>query len=277
MTILTSISPSAIAAFQKMVWDYYRENHRLMPWRRTPTPYYVLVSEMMLQQTQVARVHAKFATFIRKFPDIQALATAPLGDVLEAWSGLGYNRRAKFLWQAAQAIVRDHNGEVPRSQQALVKLAGIGPNTAGAILAYAYNEPTVFIETNIRTVFIHHFFNDHTDAVADDELRQIVAAALPVENPREWYWALMDYGTALKATVGGHLQRVKAYRPQSAFKGSRRQLRGQVLKELVAHKHLTATELAALIPDDRLPEVCAALVAEGLIVSRKAAYYLTDS
>ena len=248
-----------------------------MPWRTEPTPYYVLVSELMLQQTQVARVQQKFASFIRRFPTVYDLAAAPLGDVLEAWSGLGYNRRAKFLWQAAQAVVRDFGGEVPHTQKELTSLAGIGPNTAGAILAYAYNEPAVFIETNIRTVYIHHFFNDHSDAVSDDELRQIVAVSLPLENPREWYWALMDYGTELKATVGGQLQRAKNYRPQSTFKGSRREVRGQVLKTLIAHRSLAMQELAALVPDSRLEEVCVMLVQEGMIARRGDVFHLTDS
>jgi len=208
---------------------------------------------------------------------VQALAAAPLGDVLATWSGLGYNRRAKFLWQAAQAIVRDHAGEVPRSQTELTKLPGIGPNTAGAILAYAYNEPTVFIETNIRTVYLHHFFADHPNAVSDQELRQLVAATLPIEDPREWYWALMDYGTSLKSTAGSQLERAKAYKRQSAFKGSRREVRGQVVKALIEHRRLAQVELAALIPDDRLQEVCDALIGEGLIVRSAKGYQLTES
>jgi A/G-specific adenine glycosylase len=277
MTILTSISPEKIAKFQKTVWDFYRAHRRPMPWRAEPTPYYVMVSELMLQQTQVARVQGKFPTFICRFPTIQDLAAAQLGEVLEVWSGLGYNRRAKFLWQAAQTVVNDYNGELPYSPKELVKLPGIGLNTAGAILAYAYNEPAVFIETNIRTVFIHHFFDDNIDAVSDAELREIVAAALPLENPREWYWALMDYGTELKASVGGQLHRVKNHRPQSTFKGSRREVRGQVIKLLIEHRHIRKEDLAGLVPDDRLDEVCESLVAEGMIARRADEFYLTDA
>jgi len=277
--MITSISISAaqITAFQKTVWDFYRIHHRAMPWRSEPTPYFVLVSELMLQQTQVARVLAKFAAFIRKFPTVESLAAAPLADVLAAWSGLGYNRRAKFLWQAAQAVVRDHGGQVPRTQQALVELPGVGQNTAGAILAYAYNEPTVFIETNIRTVFIHHFFGNHKDAVSDAELRELVAATLPVENPREWYWALMDYGTELKSTVGGQLERVKNYKQQSPFKGSRRQIRGQVIKLLIEQRSVNLDELKLLIHDERLQDVCNELVAEGMVVQKADELHLTDS
>lgn len=268
-------NPTRIAAFQKTVWDYYRAHKRTMPWRKEPTPYAVLVSEMMLQQTQVARVQQKFTTFIRTFPNIKDLARVPLAEVLAAWSGLGYNRRAKFLWQAAGIIMDDFGGEIPRTQADLSRLPGVGANTAGAILAYAYNEPAVFVETNIRTAFIHHFFNGHPGAVDDESLRQLVAEALPVENPREWYWALMDYGTHLKATVGGQLHRVKGYKIQSRFEGSQRQIRGQVLKELLQHRGLTIEELAAFIPDNRVNEVCQSLSKEGLITCRGGIWHLT--
>jgi A/G-specific adenine glycosylase len=277
MTILPLISPRQIATFQGVVWDFYRANKRAMHWRAEPTPYYVLVSEMMLQQTQVTRVQQKFASFIRRFPTVQDLAAAPLSDVLEQWSGLGYNRRAKFLWQAAGKIVQDFGGDVPSAQEALMSLPGIGPNTAGAILAYAFNEPVVFVETNIRTVYIHHFFADHPNAVADTQLRHVIALTVPPENPREWYWALMDYGTHLKSTVGSQLERVKNYRQQTRFEGSRRQVRGKIVKLLLQHGRLSQDELAAFIADDRVAEVCAELVAENLIRRRGSQLHLTDS
>jgi len=277
MTTLASIKPEDIARFQRVVWDYYRAHKRTMPWRTEPTPYYVLASEMMLQQTQVARVLIKFASFIRSFPTLQDLAAAKLSTVIAAWSGLGYNRRAKFLWEAARMIVGEYGGELPNNQQDLMRLPGIGPNTAGAILAYAYNEPVVFIETNIRSVYIHHFFNDHSDQVSDAELRTVIARTVPAESPREWYWALMDYGTYIKATYGGQLQRVKHYQTQSRFEGSRRQIRGRVLKELLHHKTLSYDELNTHIPDSRLHDVCHALVVEGLITERDKRFHLTDS
>ncbi len=277
MSTLPSIDPKAIADFQRIVWAYYRTHKRAMPWRTEPTPYFVLVSELMLQQTQVARVHQKFATFIRTFPTVKDLAAAPFADVLKAWTGLGYNRRAKFLWDSARMIMADFGGQVPRAQKDLTKLPGVGPNTAGAILAYAFNEPAVFIETNIRTAFIHHFFNDTADAVSDDDLRQLIAAAVPVENPREWYWALMDYGTHLKATVGGQLHRVKNYQTQSRFEGSKRQVRGLVLKALVRFKKLNDTDLALLVPDERVAEVCQDLQKDRLITYRAGHWQLTGS
>jgi A/G-specific adenine glycosylase len=277
MTTLPSINPRHILLFQRAVWDYYRAYKRTMPWRTEPTPYYVLVSEMMLQQTQVARVQQKFASFIRHFPTVQDLASAPLGEVLEQWSGLGYNRRAKFLWQTAQKIMQHFGGEIPKSQEGLISLPGIGANTAGAILAYAYNEPVVFVETNIRTVYIHHFFGDHASVLSDTQLRHVIALTVPPENPREWYWALMDYGTHLKATIGGHLERVKHYRPQSRFEGSRRQIRGQIVKLLLQHKRLGHDELSALIADERVKDICTELIQEGLIRQSAGQLLLTDS
>lgn len=236
-----------------------------MPWRHTPTPYFVLVSEVMLQQTQVPRVMPKFAEFTQKFPHFTALANAPLGDVLAAWNGLGYNRRAKFLWRAAQIVQSDFGGELPKSVHDLTKLPGIGPNTAGAIMAYAYNMPVAFIETNIRTVFIHHFFTHSPRAVTDTAIKELVIAALPADNTRQWYWALMDYGTHLKATAGTQLHRVHGYRAQSKFSGSRRQIRGQVIR-LLLNDSLGQQELKTTIGDERLDGVIEDLIKEGLII-----------
>lgn len=240
-----------------------------MPWRKQPSPYFVLVSELMLQQTQVDRVLPKFKAFVERFPDFAALAAAPLGDVLSAWSGLGYNRRAQYLWRAAQAITA--MGAMPNTVEGLVKLPGVGPNTAGAIMAYVFEQPVAFVETNIRTVFIHHFFADSSQQVTDSAIKQLVANALPVTGVRQWYWALMDYGTHLKATAGAQLHRVKGYKPQSRFAGSLRQVRGEVLRQLIGQK-LTAPQLAALIDDSRLTQVLAALVAEGLVVKTGRRY-----
>jgi A/G-specific adenine glycosylase len=260
-----------VQEFRKLVWDFYRAHKRPMPWRDRPTPYYVVVSELMLQQTQVPRVLPKFNEFIARFADFAELAAAPLGDVLAAWSGLGYNRRAKFLWQLAQQV----HGQLPDTLEALVKLPGIGPNTAGAIMAYVYNKPVVFVETNIRTVFIHHFFANQDGDVTDDQIRALVNKTLPQDNPREWYWALMDYGTHLKAVHGRRITKVHNYKPQSRFNGSRRQIRGRVLKLLVASTHLSTAELQQSITDERLTGVLNDLAKERLITGNPASWYLT--
>ena len=255
--------------FNEILWDYYAAHARHdLPWRRAEqdgsfNPYKILVSELMLQQTQVARVIPKFNEFLIKFPDFATLAAAPLGEVLKAWSGLGYNRRAKFLWQAASYVQTELQGVFPSTQPELIKLSGVGKSTAGAILAYAFNEPVVFVETNIRTAYIHHFFQDQTD-VPDAAIQDLVAATIDREHPREFYWALMDYGSYLKQTVGNLSRHSKAYAKQSAFEGSRRQVRGQILRAL-AEGHKDQQRLVATIPDGRLNEVLQDLLEEQLI------------
>lgn len=213
----------------------------------------------MLQQTQVPRVLPKYQAFLKEFPDVKSLAAATLPDVLAVWNGLGYNRRAKFLHAAAQKIVAEHGGIVPNTEDELVALPGIGKNTAGAILAYAYNQPAVFVETNIRTVFFHHFFANR-DNIDDKEVLALAVLVLDREHPREWYWALMDYGTHLKVTAGGKLLQSKHYSRQSKFEGSRRQLRGEVIRQLLAGN----TELKD-IADTRLESVLDDLVREMFI------------
>lgn len=256
------------------MWDYFNAHKRPMPWRDHPTPYNVVVSEIMLQQTQVARVIPKFLEFMARFPTVQALARAPLSDVLLHWSGLGYNRRAKFLHEAAKAMVQNHGGIVPATREELVALPGIGPNTAGAILAYAFERAEVFVETNIRTVAICHFFADTDSTVTDAQIIEIMRQTLPREHPREWYWALMDYGTYLKATAGTQLKRVHGYKKQSVFQGSQRQVRGAVLRALAPGRQ-TDIQLTEVISDSRLPAVLASLNKEGLITRTDGHWHLT--
>ncbi len=262
--------------FLETVWDFYaRAGRDSLPWRSPEpdgsfNPYKIMVSELMLQQTQVARVIPKYPDFLGQFPSSQALAQAELGAVLRSWQGLGYNRRAKFLWQAAQAV--EARGTFPRELAGLVTLPGIGPNTAGAILAYAYNEPVVFIETNVRTVYIHHFFAD-SSGVDDAAIRLLVEQTLDREHSREFYWALMDYGSYLKATAGNVSSASKHYAKQSTFQGSRRQIRGQVLRSL--HEgDLNLADIQAAIPDTRLESVLNDLLAEGLIRLEASEYRL---
>ena len=260
-----------IQAMRSAVWKYYRaEARHHLPWRMSESgghfdPYKIFVSELMLQQTQVVRVIPKFERFMQLFPTAQLLAEAPLGDVLRAWQGLGYNRRAKFLWQAARMVVETFDGRMPRTTTELTQLPGVGANTAGAILVYAFNQPAVFVETNIRTVCIYHCFSDMPQ-VSDAQVREVMRSALADEpDPREWYWALMDYGTYLKQHVGNVAKVSATYARQSAFAGSRRQLRGQILRNLADRPHTIAT-MALDQSDPRLPEVLEALVREGLIV-----------
>lgn len=217
--------------FLSTIASAQQELYRDMPWRRDTRGYYVLVSEIMLQQTQVDRVLPKFEAFVARFPDFVALADASLADVLVLWSGLGYNRRAKFLHEAAKMIVRSHGGELPSTYEGLVSLPGVGKNTAGALLAYAYNQPVLYVETNVRTVYLHHFFADRRD-VPDSLILDALQNTLDREHPREFYWALMDYGTWLKRSGVRNTSASKHYRKQSPLAGSVREIRGKIIKYL---------------------------------------------
>jgi A/G-specific adenine glycosylase len=254
--------------FVDTVWSYYAKNARDLTWRYPEADgsfdsYKILVSELMLQQTQVSRVVEKYHQFIKQFPDIRSLADAPLAEVLRNWQGLGYNRRAKYLHDTVRQVVYEYQGVLPTIKEELVRLPGIGPNTAGAILVYAYNQSEVFIETNIRSVFIHHFFRDKIE-VTDKEILQLVTKTLPKSQSRMWYWALMDYGTYLKKTYGNPSKTSKQYSVQSRFEGSLRQLRGEVLRQLAA-KQLSQQQLHRVIPDQRLLPVLDRLLHEKLI------------
>ena len=262
---MMQLSPRQIETFREAVWGYYREHERTMPWREDPSPYKVLVSELMLQQTQVTRVIPKFDAFMYTCADFASLAEKSLGEVLALWSGLGYNRRAKFLHQTARLVVSDHDGALPDTLAELVKLPGIGKNTAGAILAYAYEQPVVFVETNIRTVYFHHFYPDNIAPVSDREIEDLVAQTLDEAHPREWYWALMDYGTYLKKTAGARLTSSKHYVKQSPLKGSLREMRGRILKALI-DGNLSRDDLhAAVVGDERFESALTALLAEELV------------
>jgi A/G-specific adenine glycosylase len=237
------------AEFRAMVLAWYRANARSLPWRETVDPYAILVSEIMLQQTRADRVIGKYASFLGLFPDFAALARATLHDVLSAWQGLGYNRRAIALKRCAEAIMEQHNGILPGSVEALQALPGIGPYTARAIAAFAFGLPTVFIETNIRAVFIHHFFGDR-HGVKDSDILPLVAATLDRATPRDWYNALMDYGAMLKRSHANPSRRSAHHVSQASFRGSNRELRGRIVKELLSGPRQTEEEIIMALGAD---------------------------
>jgi len=256
--------------FSEAVREFYRRYRRPMPWRENTSPYWVFVSEVMLQQTQVPRVMEKFPPFIERFPDFRSLATASLGEVLAEWSGLGYNRRARFLREAALTVVEGYDGELPSDPDLLRQLPGIGANTAGSIAAFAFNRPVVFIETNIRRVFIHSFFAESTEPVHDRDLFPLIEATLDQRNPREWYWALMDVGVVLARGGANANRRSRHYTRQSAFEGSDRQLRGRILRRLAEGAEVCAEELPGYtgFDRDRVETVLSALEREGFVLRR---------
>lgn len=262
--------------FIATVYDYYEQAGRHdLPWRQTTNPYHIMVSEIMLQQTQVDRVIPKYLAFIARYPTPQALAAASLKDVLTMWQGLGYNRRAKSLWLAAQYITDTLEGVFPGTYDTLQELPGVGPYTAGAILAFAYNQPVPIIETNIRTVFLYHFFPTQTE-VTEEELLAHINATLDTTAPRRWYAALMDYGTYLKREQGNQNTRAKNYRPQSTFRGSNREVRGAIIRYLAtAPEPVTLGNMQSALSQfasPKLEEQLTALVHEGLVVKVKRRY-----
>ena len=214
--------------FQKIILTHYKKNKRDLPWRKTRDPYKILISEMMLQQTQAPRVVPKYKSFLRKFPTVKALADAPLSEVLKEWQGLGYNRRGLYLKKCAEIVEKDFGGKIPKDFKILCTLPGVGPATAGDIMIFAWNIPMVVIETNIRSVFIHFFFKDK-QKINDKEIIPLIEKALDTKNPREWYWALFDYGVYLKQNSNPSVKSAH-YAKQSKFIGSYRQKRAHILK-----------------------------------------------
>ncbi|NMB78947.1 MAG: A/G-specific adenine glycosylase [Methanomicrobiales archaeon] len=258
--------PDSIAAFQGMVISYYADHGRDLPWRHTTVPYRILVSEIMLQQTQVGRVLEKYPAFLEAFPDFPALAGAPLTGVLAQWQGMGYNRRAIALQKCAARVVTEFHRELPADVEILSTFPGIGRATASSICAFAFNMPVVFIETNIRRVFIHFFFADR-ETVDDTELLPVVERALDRKNPCQWYNALMDLGTDLKTRVPNPNRRSRQYTKQSAFEGSDRKIRGEILRLLLAEKRMSKKAVCTTFPEEpeRIERILGDLEREGFV------------
>jgi A/G-specific adenine glycosylase len=210
---------------------------------------------MMLQQTQVDRVKPKYIEFVNRFPDMNTLSEIKLEDVLRIWIGLGYNRRARYLYDFSIAC---KNSIFPDTVEELSKFKGIGANTASAVIVYSFNKPIAFIETNIRTVFFHHFYGGATN-VADKEILEIVRTTLDFKNPREWYWALMDYGSYLKRNGVKNTAQSKHYTRQSAFEGSDRQLRGRILELLLKEGPKSIESLEIQLNDQRVKRLVLSL------------------
>ena len=271
----SSLTPSQIRSFQKRVYNYYDSHGRDLPWRKRVTSYRVLVSEIMLQQTQVDRVIEKYKEFLAAFPDLPALAKAPLPKLLKLWSGLGYNRRALSLKALAQVVVSEHKGRLPYDPDILRTLPGIGPYTAGAIAAFAFNRPVVFMDTNIRRVYIHEFLHDRRN-IHDDDLVPLIRQTLDAKDPRKWYNALMDYGAMLKREEVNPNTRSAHYTRQSPFENSNRQVRGKVLNILVKGPPLTAERIvkAAGMDAERVKKNLEQLAREGFIVKRRGRYLI---
>lgn len=273
--ISAPLYPIDIKNFQRTVNDFYRKNKRTFPWREDITPYRVLISEVMLQQTQVERVRAKYLFFLSLFPGFSSLAVAPLKKVVEAWQGLGYNRRALSLKKLSETVMERYGGELPADRTELLTLRGVGEATAGAVLAFAFNTPVVFIETNIRRVFIHHFF-DGEETVSDRHIAPLVEAALDGTNPRDWYYALMDYGSMLGKVVANPNRRSTHYIRQLPFEGSDRKLRGDIIRILIKADAATVDDISKSIGEKRkrAAALLSSMIREGLVTEDSGRYMI---
>lgn len=262
------VTPYSIRKFRTIIYRFYRQHARDdLPWRHTHDPYHILVSEIMLQQTQIERVLNKYPLFITKFPDFRSLARARLRSLLTIWQGMGYNRRALALKEIARTVVKPpYHGTLPSDRDELMALPSVGQSTAGAVAAFAYNRPSVFIETNIRRVFIHFFFRDQ-ERVTDHEILPLITSTLDRKDPRNWYYALMDYGSALRALNKNPNRKSSQYKKQSPFAGSNRQKRGKILRLVSQEGKIPLKNLAGELhtSDDKIREIIDQLCDEGFM------------
>lgn len=278
-----------IALFQQAVLALYQKTGRILPWRQAQDPYRVMVSEMMLQQTQVPRVIEKYSQWLKLFPTAQSLAVATPAEVIHAWAGLGYNRRALFLQRAAQAVSAQHS--FPSEYQELIKLPGVGPYTAAAICSFAYNQDIALVDTNVKRIYQLLVFGDDIEPT-EKQLLAIAQQYLPEGRSRDWHNALMDVGTVIskERSAFAQQQKLKQLFPvlnqfalplvkdqpltrakQSPFKQSRRYWRGRVVDLLRTHSQLTISEVKKILNPPietkySLEEVVDSLVRDTLVV-----------
>ncbi len=274
-----SLVPDGAQVFRELIYSYYTLYGRKFPWRATDNPYNIFVSEIMLQQTQTYRVEPIYELFIKELPDFHSLAAASNREVIRLWQGLGYNRRALNVQKTAQRIIDQYDGQFPNDPKIAVSFPGIGPATAASICVFAFNRPTVFIETNIRAVFIHLFFG-HQLQVHDKDIVPLVEQTVDGPNCRHWYYALMDYGVMLKKLYKNPARKSAHYAVQSKFEGSHRQVRGHILRLLSQCSKLSSDQLLSLLQKDlncaqekaiaALEQLCA----ENLVRQRDGYYFL---
>lgn len=276
------VTDSEIVNFQKTILDYYKEHGRKFSWRETNNPYEIYISEIMLQQTQTERVVKKYEEWLSVFPTVTSVAKSSLGKVLEYWNGLGYNRRAVHIFETCKKVANEYAGIFPTEREILLTLPGIGDYTSGAISTFSSNKPEIFIETNIRSVFIFFFFNEvlqtQSRKIHDKEIFPLIEKTLYYENPRIWYYALMDYGALLKSKTKNPNHLSVHYAKQSLFKGSKRQARGAIIRMLTRQKYCTLYEVQEVekINYELLEQAADSLVAEGIIAKDSDFYRIQE-
>jgi A/G-specific adenine glycosylase len=271
-----TVADETIQAFREFIFDYYRRFGREFPWRNTRDPYRILVSEIMLQQTQTDRVLKKYPPFIERFPDIPSLNRSSLEEVLALWQGLGYNRRCLALKRSAALVMERHGGKIPGDFDDLLKLPGVGKATAAGIRCFAFGKPALYLETNVRNVYLHLFFPGKEE-VHDREILELLEQTMDPQNPREWYYALMDYGSMLKKHVGELNARSRHYKKQPSFEGSDRQIRGQILSLLLRDGGLTEEDFIGRLEQEpgRIRRIVSSLKSEGFIENTREGYFIS--
>ena len=276
--------------FEQKLLSWYSSQKRDLPWRKTTDPYHILVSEVMLQQTQVDRVIPKYLAFLQRFPTVQDLANASAGEVIKMWSGLGYNRRAVKLHECAKAVVEKFQGIFPSYEEELQQLQGIGPYTSAAIMAFAYNKPALVIDTNVRRVFFRIFLGEEEVL---EQLQETIARYVSKKQSRDYHNALMDFGSAIctarapkceSCVFAKECVSTKTYSKQemeemasrifkttqSKFVGSNRYYRSLVLKAVQKNDGISVQDLGKLLPKDKdAQDLVSQLVKDKLIILEK--------
>jgi A/G-specific adenine glycosylase len=271
----SGLTGEIITEFRQVIYQHYEAAGRELPWRRTHDPYEILVSEIMLQQTQVERVLTKYGPFLARFPGFRELAEAPFRDILAEWQGLGYNRRAQALQGLAQRIMAEFDGRLPADRRILESLPGVGAGTAGALLAFAFETPVVFLETNIRRVYLHFFYPDEKE-VSDKQLLPLILLTMDAQRVRPWYYALMDYGAMLKKAIPNPNRRSAHYARQSPFAGSDREIRSLILRLFLTHPELSEEAILSRITSDaaRIQRILQQLRRENFLQYQSGQYRL---
>jgi A/G-specific adenine glycosylase len=272
-----SANEKKVTEFQRMIFSWWESHRRDLPWRKTHDPYRILISEVMLQQTQVSRVLPKYEEFLTLFPDVQVLAGATVASVLRAWKGMGYNRRALYLHKTAQVVMSEHKGVFPMIESELLKLPGLGIYTVRALLVFAYKKDVAMVDTNVRQIITHYFFSGEKQSAT--VVQKIADSLVPKGLSWEWHQALMDYGALA-------MSRIKPKSPQSRkkaipFRESNRFYRGRImdlLRENTREENELVYEIATRYnkSEDLVEVILEGLVSEGLVVKKSTKISLPE-